>query len=163
MSRLRPLWACLSGLLVAGALLACADLSTVIVAPSPGIVLPAQFHWHTVNPGHQDPLALPITAQRPGPTITVPLTHESGVGAPVYAANALGVAGAAGQQVMATEIARLTVAGWQALFTPTVTGSFPQYVLYTTLRSGAHYCFVEFSASALTRQEASQQLDVYHN
>src|SRR5579863_9091757 len=164
MSRLPVLGACAGCLLAAACLLSCSDIYTVIQpAPAPGIFLPAQFQWHTDNPGRQDAMAIPTSAQRPGPNVTVRLTHEAGMGAPIKASDALNVASGAGQQVMATELAQLSAAGWHALFTPTVTGSFPQYVLYSTLRSGSHYCFVEFSASALTRQVASQQLDVYHN
>ena len=149
---------------VAFALMACGNLTGVLPPqPAPHVSLPAPFQWRTVGEAGKTRIAVPTTAQSPGPTVNIQATHEAGVGPPITGDGALDTAASMGGQVMAAEIGQLKAAGWEPLFTPTVTGSFPQYVLYTTLRDGPHYCFVEYSATELTPQQASQHLDIYHS
>ena len=154
------------GCLVAAAfLLACSDYGTLLLSPraarEPAIALPSQFQWHQDTHPGQHTVAVPTTAKAPGPTVTLHATHRLGFGAPITGPNVLQSAAALGQQVIASELAQLRGAGWRPMFTPTVTGSYPAYVLYVTVRADSHYCFVEYSATALNPQEASQQLDVY--
>jgi hypothetical protein len=168
LKRLKHVWLRIGLGAAAAALLlgGCADPGQLIPSAgaggAPGVALLPQFQWHLEPRAGQAELAIPTTSRTPGPRISVHATHQIGFGAPIQGAQAMQTAAAVGQQVVATEVGQLKAKGWQPLFTPIVTGSYPSYVLYVTLRSGSHYCFVEYSANTLTPRQASQELDLYH-
>lgn len=158
--RLRTLLCCAIAVVF---LFACGDyFYAAFPSRAPTIAYPAQFQWHHDVAGAPAQMSVPITASNPGPAVALRVAHDRGFG-PILRGPAVSDAAArSGQQVLATEVSQLKAQGWQILFTPTETGSYPQYILYVTLRAGSHYCFVEYSATALSADQASQQLDIYH-
>jgi len=68
-----------------------------------------------------------------------------------------------GQQFLTSEIDRMKTSGWQQLFKPTATGSYPIYSIYVTFRADSFYCFVEYTASRLDESQGSQTMDIYYS
>jgi hypothetical protein len=158
--RLRMLLACAIAVVF---LFACGDyFYAAFPVREPAIVYPPAFQWHHDASATPAQMSIPTTASNPGPAIALHVAHERGFGPLIHGSGVMDAATRTGQQVIAVETDRLKAQGWQILFTPTETGSYPQYVLYVTLRAGSHYCFVEYSATALSADQASQQLDIYH-
>ena len=131
-------------------------------SPEPKIYLPSQFLWQKDSPINQT--SFPLTTGNPGHTIQEKkVQHERGFG-PFFQAPDLYIAAEAnGQQLLNSEIQHMQTLGWQLLFKPTSTGSFPIYGLYVTFHADSYYCFVEYTASRLDEDQGSQTLDVYYN
>lgn len=127
----------------------------------PGIYFSSQFYWQKDTQRWQIPI--PLTGQNPGPTIQAKnIRHEYGFGSPLKASDLYSAAVASSQQVLNDETDHMKSLGWQPLFAPTPTGTFPSYVLYETFRVASFYCFVEYTASGLDQAQSSQTLDVYY-
>jgi hypothetical protein len=129
----------------------------------PGLYYPNHYQWSQVDGSSLPTVSVPTTAENPGPVVSEPLHHEQGLGSLLYGANLLSKEIATSHQIIALVTQHLSQSGWQALFKPTATGSFPQYVLYITFQSNSYYCFVEYSATEITLTQASQQLDIYYS
>ncbi len=103
-----------------------------------------------------------MTAQNAGPVTDVTAQHEIGFGALLTDPNGLAVAQRQAATTLANEAAQLKSLGWAVLYTPTQTGSYPDYVTYFTAQQGSHLCFVEYSAVQIAPAQTSQQLDIFH-
>jgi hypothetical protein len=128
----------------------------------PAIYFPSHFYWQEDARRWQIPL--PLTGQNPGPTFQGKnLRHQFGFGSPLQASDLYSAAMTSGQQVLQDETNQMIALGWQPLFQPTATGTFPVYVLYETFRLDSFYCFVEYTASGLDQTQSSQTLDMYYS
>lgn len=160
MSKLKSTWFCFVILLVA--LSGCGNSSTS-TTKEPKLVLLEQFQWQLDNQETDLKVAIPTTSNSPGPVVNKPVHHEQGLGILLTSSDISQKEVMAAQQVIAAETTSLKKLGWQPLFHPTATGSYPNYVLYITFRSNTYYCFVEYTATTLDQTQASQQLDVYYS
>lgn len=135
---------------------------TAPVSKEPAIFLLPQFLWQ--KDARKIEVAFPLNGQNPGPVLDVKnAQHEYGFGSSLEATDLYSAAVANGQKFMNSEITQMKSFGWQSLFTPTPTGSFPVYDLYTTFRYGSYYCYVEYTASQLDKKQGTQTLDIYYS
>lgn len=156
---------CLS-LLIALMIASCSNPSSQKpVAPAsrePAIFLLPQFLWQ--KDAHRVEVAFPLNNQNPGPVLDVKnAQHEYGFGSSLKAADLYSAAVANGQQFMDSETTHMKLSGWQPLFTPMPTGSFPVYDLYMTFRFGQYYCYIEYTASHLNTTQGIQTLNMYYS
>lgn len=127
----------------------------------PGIYFSSQFYWQKDAQSRQIPI--PLTGHNPGPTFQAKkIRHEYGFGSSLKASDLYSAVVASGQQILSDDINHMKSFGWQSLFNPTSTGTFPTYILYVTFRVGIFYCFVEYTASSLDQAQSSQTLDIYY-
>jgi hypothetical protein len=161
MVKLKHAWLCFAFLLLL--ILSSCGNSPTTFTKEPKLFLPKQFQWQQENQKTELKVAIPTTSNNPGPVVNETVHHEQGLGLLLTDSNISQKETVAGQQVIAVATNGLKKLGWQPLFPPTTTGSYPNYVLYVTFRSTTYYCFVEYTATILDHIQASQQLDIFYS
>lgn len=129
--------------------------------------MPSIYHvplwqWHNNITAAPERLNIPTTGKNQGPTHSVLVRHDVGLGPSLTGVNVKSQFTASGKQFLASESAQLIRAGWKALFTPAEGGAYPDFVLYQTFTSGSHYCLLEYTATVVNEKQTSQQVDVYY-
>jgi hypothetical protein len=125
--------------------------------PSP--YLSPQFLWSRDSGSIS--IAVPTTANNPGPTVQITATHERGFGPFLTGSELSQAAETDGQHTLASMMSHMQSLGWTQLFTPTRTDSFPSYGLYISFQANQHYCFVEYRVTGLDQPRAIRTLDLW--
>lgn len=153
---------CLSGLLLLAAMLlgGCALPFQIETSDAP-MTYPTEYQWQ--DGPKVAAFSFPTTPDLPGTTVSVAATHRIGMGPTLHASSPLDEALRQGTQVLAQTVTQMKASGWSPLFLAVQTGAYPTLAQYVTLKRGAHYCFIEYSAVEVSVGQASQRLDIYYS
>lgn len=128
---------------------------------APALFREAGYQWQANLP--VQPVSVPLSTNPNGPAQQAQLRETVGLGPLLQNSNIWPTAVGSGSSTLHDEIAHLQSNGWKVLVAATKGGAYPDYVEFAVLQAGAHFCIVEYGATVIAKNQASQEIDLLYS